>query len=683
MPMTIKQMEAWHAASPLRYARRRTRVVMVGKVAVGGGNPLRIQTMTTTDTQDVAATVAQTLRCVAAGAEIVRITAPSLRDARALGPIRQALNAQGCDVPLVADIHFTPDAAMEAALHVEKVRINPGNFADSKAFRVRDYSDAEYAGELKRLEDKFMPLVLRCQQLGRAMRIGTNHGSLSDRIMNRFGDTPLGMVESAMEYLRVAKRAGYHDIILSMKSSNPKVMVQAYRLLAARMDEEDMDYPFHLGVTEAGEGEDGRIKSAAGIGALLEDGLGDTLRVSLTEEPEAEVPVAFSLAESYPSRPAACQAFPEGGDPLGLGQAWAQSHPLQGWQRSPSQRIALAGLGLGAEEPLRVFCLAPHPAQQAAANLAWLKAWPAAHPNTEARPEVLLLDIDSPAGLAGARELAKSLAGQPMAVVGGFSLEAASQLALGSGLAGVMLRGAAAAPAGVAALAQGLAAEGVALILEMPEGPGQQALEALESRLKAAEGAGASLALCVRSSSASSLIHLARGLHGFQARRGSAHPLLLAYASAEEEGRLVLSGATGLGSLLLDGLGDALLLEGSRDAAALGFNILQATGRRITRTEFISCPSCGRTLFDLQEVTARIKARTGHLTGVKIAIMGCIVNGPGEMADADFGYVGGQPGHINLFVGKQVVKKGIPFGQAEDALVGLIKEHGRWAEPLA
>jgi (E)-4-hydroxy-3-methylbut-2-enyl-diphosphate synthase len=679
--MTLDQMKAlegWHAASPLSYKRRKARVVMVGKVAVGGDNPLRIQTMTTTDTQDVAATVAQTLRCVAAGAEIVRITAPSLRDARALGPIRAALNAKKCEVPLVADIHFTPDAAMEAALHVEKVRINPGNFADSKAFRVRGYSDAEYAGELRRLEDRFLPLVRRCQELGRAMRIGTNHGSLSDRIMNRFGDTPLGMVESALEYLRVAKQAGYHDIILSMKSSNPKVMVQAYRLLAARMAAEGMDYPFHLGVTEAGEGEDGRIKSAAGIGALLEDGLGDTLRVSLTEEPEAEIPVAFALAGRYPAGPGASRAFAKG-DPLGLGAAWAQAHPLEGWQRSASARVGLGSLGLGAQEPVRVLSLAPHPAAQAAANLAWLKAWPAAHPNTEARPELVLMDIASKADLQGAQALAQALAGQPLAVLGRFSLSAAQQLAVGSGLAGALIAGPLPAPADLASLAKGLAADGTALILELGEG----GLAGLESGLRAAEGAGAGLALCLRSSSASSLIHLARGLHGLQSQRGSAHPLLLAYASDEGTESLALSAATAFGSLLLDGCGDALLLEGAGDMVALGFNILQATGRRITRTEFISCPSCGRTLFDLQEVTARIKARTGHLTGVKIAIMGCIVNGPGEMADADFGYVGGLPGHINLFVGKQVVKKGIPFGQAEDALVALIKEHGRWAEPQA
>jgi len=677
-PGSLSALAGWHAASPLSYKRRKTRVVMVGKVAVGGDNPLRIQTMTTTDTQDVAATVAQTLRCAAAGAEIVRITAPSLRDARALGPIRDALKAQGCDVPLVADIHFTPDAAMEAALHVEKVRINPGNFADSKAFRVRDYSDAEYAGELRRLEDKFMPLVRRCQELKRAMRIGTNHGSLSDRIMNRFGDTPLGMVESALEYLRVAKQAGYHDLILSMKSSNPKVMVQAYRLLAARMDAEGMDYPFHLGVTEAGEGEDGRIKSAAGIGALLEDGLGDTIRVSLTEEPEAEVPVAIALASRYPSGPLASRAH-SAGDPQGLGALWAQAHPLQGWQRSRTSRVSLSGLGLGAEEPVRVLSLAPHPASQAEANLAWLKAWPAAHPNTEARPEALLLDIASPAELQGAQELAQALSGQPVAVLGRLGLGAAQKLAQRSGLAGILLSGPLPAPEELARLAKGLAAEGASLILELGEG----SYAGLEGALKSAEGAGVSLALCLRSASASSLIHLARGLHAFQAQRGSSHPLLLAYASAEDADSLALSAATALGSLLLDGCGDALMLEGAGDAVALAFNILQATGRRITRTEFISCPSCGRTLFDLQDVTARIKARTGHLTGVKIAIMGCIVNGPGEMADADFGYVGGLPGHINLFVGKQVVKKGIPFGQAEDALVALIKDHGRWAEPQA
>jgi (E)-4-hydroxy-3-methylbut-2-enyl-diphosphate synthase len=622
--------------------------------------------------------VAQVLRCVAAGAEIVRITAPSMRDARNLAAIRAELNQRGCDTPLVADIHFTPDAAMEAALHVEKVRINPGNFADSKSFRVRDYSDAEYAGELHRLEDKFLPLVRRCLELGRSMRIGTNHGSLSDRIMNRFGDSPRGMVESALEYLRVAKRAGYHDIILSMKASNPKVMVQAYRLLAVRMAAEDMDYPFHLGVTEAGEGEDGRIKSAAGIGALLEDGLGDTLRVSLTEEPEAEVPVAFALAGRYPVGPQSSVAFSED-DPQGWGSAWIKSHPLESWKRNPSQMLKLGGLGLGGEEPVRVISPAPYPAAQAEDNAGWLKAWPASHPNTDARPEILLMDIATPADLAGAQRLQS---GSAVRVLGHFSLDAAQALGPGSHLAGVLLKAPAANPA-LASLARGLAASGLPLILELGQGPAQARFAGLAGQLLAVEATGVALALCLRESSASSLIHVARGLHGFQLARGSAHPLVLAYASAEPVESLALSAAIAQGSLLLDGHADALLLEGAGDTVALAFNILQATGRRITRTEFISCPSCGRTLFDLQEVTARIKARTGHLTGVKIAIMGCIVNGPGEMADADFGYVGGLPGHINLFVGRQVVRKGIPFDQAEDELVALIKEHGRWSEVKA
>src|SRR4051812_16743377 len=290
--MSGQASQPWYVESPLAYRRRKSRVVMVGHVAVGGDNPIRVQTMTTTDTMDTAATVAQTLRCVEAGSELVRITAPSLKDARNLRLIKEALLKAGCSVPLIADIHFTPDAAMEAALHVEKVRVNPGNFADSKTFKIKEYSEEQYAAELSRIEARFTPLVLRCRELGRSMRIGTNHGSLSDRIMNRFGDTPLGMVESALEFCRIARKNGYEDLILSMKSSNPKVMIQAYRLLALRMEEEGMDYPFHLGVTEAGEGEDGRIKSAVGIGALLEDGLGDTIRVSLTEDPEAEIPVA-------------------------------------------------------------------------------------------------------------------------------------------------------------------------------------------------------------------------------------------------------------------------------------------------------------------------------------------------------------------------------------------------------
>ena len=388
------------------FQRRVTREVKVGDVGIGGSNPVRVQSMITSDTMDTEACIRQTLDLADAGCEIVRITAPAVKDAANLEAIVKALRERGCCVPIVADIHFKPEAALEAARWVEKIRINPGNYADSKKFKIVDYTDAQYAEELERIRERFSPLVRLCKERGVAMRIGTNHGSLSDRIMNRYGDSPLGMIESALEFAQIARDLDYHDLVFSMKSSNVKVMIEAYRLLATRLDAKgpDWNYPLHLGVTEAGDGEDGRIKSAIGIGSLLCDGLGDTIRVSLTEDSVHEIPVAYA--------------------------------------------------------------------------------------------------------------------------------------------------------------------------------------------------------------------------------------------------------------------------------------ILQAAGCRITKTEYVACPSCGRTLYNLQEATARIKAATNHLKGVKIAIMGCIVNGPGEMADADFGYVGGAPGKVNLYVGKTPVKFNIPQEEAVDRLVDLIREHGKWVEPL-
>jgi (E)-4-hydroxy-3-methylbut-2-enyl-diphosphate synthase len=540
-----------YCASRFAYSRRRTREVQIGTVAVGGNNPIRIQSMTTTRTQDIEATLAQTIRLVEAGCEIVRITAPTVNDAKAIGEVKQRLRAMGIVVPLVADIHFSPAAAVEAAEHVDKVRINPGNFADQKLFRVREYTDGDYAAEIERIEERFTPLVLKCKERGVAMRIGSNHGSLSDRIMNRYGDTSAGMVESALEFLRIAASHDYHDIVLSMKASNPKVMIQAYRLLVARMEEEGMQpYPLHLGVTEAGLGEDGRIKSAVGIGALLDDGLGDTVRVSLTEEPEAEVPVAQRLVAPY-------------------------------------------NVGL---------------------------------PQSRAVPET----TERVDPYSYARRLTRSVN-------------------IGDVLVG----------------------EGSTVAVVDP------AEESLHDSVDLSEVAKLEQPV--------PWYDAARTYRRLAATSGDT-PLHLQVAVDGDDLEVLLRTSSVLGSLLCDGLGDSVGLTAplaDEDRARLLFNVLQAAGVRITKTEFVSCPSCGRTLFDLQSTTERIASRTRHLKGVKIAIMGCVVNGPGEMADADFGYVGGSPGRVNLYVGKDVVEKGVPEAEADERLIDLIRRHGKWQEPAA
>lgn len=542
--------------------RRLTREVKVGCLGVGGTNPIRIQTMLTSDTMDTVACVREAIPILEAGCEILRLTVPSVNDAKKLKDFVAEIRKRGFTTPIVADIHFVPAAAMEAALWVEKVRINPGNYADRKKFTVREYTDDQYEQELERLEEAFTPLVLRLKELGRALRIGTNHGSLSDRIMNRYGDTPLGMVESALEFARICRKHNYHDIIFSMKASNPKVMIAAYRLLVERLDAEapDWNYPLHLGVTEAGEGEDGRIKSAIGIGALLEDGLGDTVRVSLTEDSLHEIPVCRKLVAKYNSA------------------AWAS--------RPSTPRPPAVGVETRST-PVRVFV-------------------------TCAQAGVRISDDVKPEGIYEEADLMEVNPLQEFTVP----------------------------PGKMVAVADGTPLEPIAAY-----------------RLLAGKVAGR-------------------------------NPLLLKdvlgpVAETDTETNLLHS-ATVLGSLLCDGIGDAVLVRSEQDATAalrLAFNILQAAGIRRFKTDYVACPSCGRTLFDLQTVTARIKARTQHLKGVKIAIMGCIVNGPGEMADADFGYVGTAPGKISLWVGKQQVKQHIPEERAVDELVALIKEHGKWIEP--
>jgi (E)-4-hydroxy-3-methylbut-2-enyl-diphosphate synthase len=683
-----RTMNAWYAASPFSYGRRKSRAVRVGDAWIGGDHPMLVQSMCTTDTLDTEATIAESLRMVAVGCELIRITAPTPRHAANLKAIREGLWAKGCRTPIVADIHFMPDAAMEAALHVEKVRINPGNFADTKRFAEKDYSDAQYADELMRIEERFSPLVRRCKELGRAMRIGTNHGSLSDRIMNRYGDSPRGMVESALEFLRVARKLDYHAIILSMKSSNPKVMVQAYRLLVQSMDAEGMDYPLHLGVTEAGDGEDGRIKSMVGIATLLEDGLGDTVRVSLTEDPEAEMPVAYRIANRYPEQPSRAKVFRDTPEP-GLAGRWIEGHPAAQYDRRDSGQCKLAELRLHKRSLVRVLTAPPHPAADWEANLAWLRGYKRTANEHLIKPEILLLSVDGPEALAGVNRLCPAAWDLRVPTVARFELAAAAELAADckSAMVGLRIPSGAPGEGAQARLASALAAvrnNAQALLLELTQASWTDLVAALEPALNAVEKAGLEdVLLCLRGWDPSSLIHLNRAVAAWEEGRAQRYPRLLALDSDESAEDLTLSASTLFGALLLDGLGDAVLVETGTagvDTVGLCYNILQATGVRITKTEFISCPSCGRTLFDLQEVTARIKARTGHLVGVKIAIMGCIVNGPGEMADADFGYVGGAPGLINLYVGKDVVAKGIPMEQADDRLVELIKANGKWAE---
>ena len=583
-----------YAADLFSYARRPSREVIVGGLGFGGANPIRIQSMITSDTMDTEACVREILRLVEVGCEMVRITAPTVKDAANLKNIRGELNKYGCTVPLVVDIHFKPDAAIEAAQWVEKVRINPGNFADSKKFNIRDYTDAEYAAELERIRERFTPLVRLCQERGVAMRIGTNHGSLSDRIMNRFGDSPLGMVESALEFARIARDLNFHQMIFSMKSSNPKVMIAAYRLLVARLNAEgaDWNYPIHLGVTEAGDGEDGRIKSAIGIGSLLSDGIGDTIRVSLTEDSEHEIPVARALVAPFARR---ASGFADSG----FNPTW----PLFDYQRRSSERIALEGITrpipLGGSETVAVAV--PRRVDEAVAHKRDALG--------DYQPELILEDL-------------------PLVEVDPLSPE----------------------------------------------------------EVAAVNTVTASRLITVRDGVALDPIAAFRLL---AAQIDPRHPILLKDTlfpiSGGEFLDHLLASASVLGSLLCDGIGDVVLLrseEAPGQSLRLVYNILQAAGVRIFKTDYVACPSCGRTLFNLQETTARIKASTAHLKGVRIAIMGCIVNGPGEMADADFGYVGGAPGKVNLYVGKQAVKFNIPEVEAVERLVDLIKEHNKWFEPL-
>ena len=669
----------FYSESLTEYKRLKTREVKIGDLLLGNFRPIRVQTMTTTDTMDTMATVEQSIRCIEAGAELVRITAPSKNDAENLLPIKNELRKRGYHTPLVADIHFTPNAAEIAARIVEKVRVNPGNYVDKKRFELIEYSDADYAEEIERIRERFTPLIKICREYGTAMRIGTNHGSLSDRIMSRYGDTPMGMVESAMEFLRVARNENYHNIVLSMKSSNPQVMVQAYRLLVKTMfDEFGECYPLHLGVTEAGDGEDGRIKSAVGIGTLLEDGLGDTIRVSLTEDPELEIPVCKDLVRRYTSRQLTVdsqQSIPPvdklSYDPFNyqrresfeVGNIGAKHVPVVIADLSKMEKITpvhLQSVGYTYDEPSDKWNISDAAADYIFTGhqllnfalpgtlkvIVFPEAW------TRAKDKTKYFPIYQDRGYAESEIKSDQM---NFVMVDCFNDGADSFIYLDN-----------------------LAMDPTAVI-------------------------------CLSSTNKNAMQSVRR-MYAELMCRGIKNPVInITDSNWQTADEHLIHFATETGALLLEGMGDGICLgmtKRSYDQLAVSyqqmnasgrnytsnqtieqfinntsFGILQATRTRISKTEYISCPSCGRTLFDLQETTARIRSRTNHLKGVKIAIMGCIVNGPGEMADADFGYVGSGPGKITLYRGKEIVKRNVNSEVAVDELIGLLKESDAWIEP--
>jgi (E)-4-hydroxy-3-methylbut-2-enyl-diphosphate synthase len=691
-----------YCSSRFQTVRRRTVEVKVGAVGVGGTHPIRVQSMTTSDTQDVAATVKQSIALAEVGCEIVRITAPNVAAAKCLKDIRAQFTAAGfAHIPLVADIHFLPSAAMEAVEHVEKVRVNPGNYADKKKFAVKEYTDSDYVEELARLHETFSPLAKRAKELGRAMRIGTNHGSLSDRIMNRYGDTPLGMVESALEFLRIARSHSYHDIILSMKASNPKVMIQAYRLLVQRMAQEDMHYPLHLGVTEAGDGEDGRIKSSIGIGSLLLDGLGDTIRVSLTEDSVYEIPVAQAISAKAMSLWRTSHVQPSTSNVQGsvlnversmLDVERSESRPSDSidpyhfTRREPATLKITDQCIVGPEQPPRVIVRVGSVGQLAEA------AQVLAQPKLKDTPaEGLLVPVNGLGDLATLCEVAAKTE-LPVAFLalelGPTLLPEVLQpiLALSKGRMMLVRKFGEDETATFAAFVDLVRRHGQFLAAEIAPDD----LPAFEATLKELGDAGLVFTLSHTAASAGHAVGAYRQLVQALKAAGSDAPVWIrnTAATAVQGDNSFLSklieASFLTGSLLCDGVGDLLSIETEADparATKLAYNVLQGAGARISKTEFVACPSCGRTLFDLQTTTQRIRAQTGHLKGVKIAIMGCIVNGPGEMADADFGYVGGAPGKINLYVGKNCVQYNIPQAEADGRLIALIREHGKWADP--
>ena len=685
------------------YHRRQSRVVHIGDVSLGGDYPIRIQSMTISDTMDTAATVAETIQLVEAGCELVRITAPSLNEAENLRHIKATLHKRGVHVPLIADIHYTPNAALKAVEYVEKVRINPGNYADKKKFAVREYSDSEYKAELERIEQRFKPLVLKAKQYGVAMRIGTNHGSLSDRIMNRFGDTPEGMVESALEFVRICERYDYHEIVLSMKASNPLVMMQAYRLLAARMDELGMAYPLHLGVTEAGDGEEGRVKSAIGIGALLEDGIGDTIRVSLTEDSVYEIPAAMALVKPYNDRRAACAASPP--LPVRLPSSTLR-RPVEhrqpyGYVRRPSTEVLIGGVGVGGTHPVRVELATTLPLTDVDGTLGQLHTM--ATPASRGAPvcEIARLRATTPVDLDALDELHRRmlhagltiplalhlpvtlLASGPLPTVGKVVITPDPDLAETTWSAQVQQILTAARQQGTV-VEWLLTPEAIPLFVRTTCGITLEGLADTACRLARLSQQVAPQAFLF-SLDAPQPVYAYRFLAAQLDSQGITVPLHLKSPVLQGREDTLFSASVWLGTLLCDGLGDSVQIDSDLPIAAsihLSYNLLQAARLRMSKTEFISCPSCGRTLFNLQTTTERIKSRMSHLKEVKIAIMGCIVNGPGEMADADFGYVGSGPGRISLYVGKDCVERNLPESEADERLIQLIKAHGKWVDPV-
>lgn len=626
------------------YKRIKTLPVTIGELTMGGDAPIRVQSMTTADTMNTEATVAESIRMIDAGCELVRITAPSKNEAENLRNIREELHKLGYNTPLVADIHFTPNAAEIAARIVEKVRVNPGNYADKKKFEEIVYTDESYAAELKRIRDRFIPLVEICKEHGTAMRIGTNHGSLSDRILSRYGDTPEGMVESAMEFIRICLDCNYKNLVISMKASNPQVMVQAYRLLVQTLLETGEVFPLHLGVTEAGDGEDGRIKSAIGIGALLEDGIGDTVRVSLTEAPEAEMPVAKLLVDRYTNRNSE-SSIPKEEIPIDF-FAYSRRHTHE-------------VLNIGGKNVPRVF---------------------ADYSNRETITAASLFAV----GYAYSVDMDKW----------NLSDSACDYLFVGKNAVNFEIPGTLGVVMEYEAWLQNKNKDRHYPVLSSKEytQPNERSgelnfveveLEDLTESFLSVLKSDSTVVLLLKSSHACAVQHRRTAIFRLM-NQGVTCPVVLSSKYDLDEEAYTLYSSTDVGALLLDGMGDGVLISNTHSSLAksnaIAFGILQATRTRISRTEYISCPSCGRTLFDLQETTAKIRSRTSHLKGVKIGIMGCIVNGPGEMADADYGYVGTGVGKITLYKEKNVVKKNIDEAQAVDELISLIKEYGDWVE---
>lgn len=644
--MQTTTLSGKYCNSLTEYSRYRTREVKIGGVPLGGDNPIRVQSMTTTDTMNTAATVEQSIRIIEAGADYVRITAPSINEARNLENIRNELRSRGYQTPLIADIHFTPNAAEVAARIVEKVRINPGNFADKKKFNLLEYSDSEYHAEVERIREKFSPLVNICREYGTAMRIGTNHGSLSDRIMSRFGDTPLGMVESALEFVRICEDLDYHEIVLSMKASNPKVMIEAYRLLVVKMEEEGMNYPLHIGVTEAGDGEDGRVKSAVGIGALLEDGLGDTVRVSLTEEPEHEIPVALRLVRRYEERSLHDEIPP------------VTVIPFDPFDYSRRETVPAGKIG-GSNYPVVIV-------NADDAILAWHEGLRACGYFYSEQLDKWSIGDTAPDYLyVGINDIDYELPGTLKCIYDfGIWKDHRSKH-------------------------QSVPLFTKTEFMECNEPCAGEIFIRLTAGEIDHELAGRirnlnNVVLLLSSENSHCMPDIRRAVAELNALKCKTPVVIDLYYEGTDDETLTLYSSTDAGALLSDGIGDGIRINASNSVSkinSLSFGILQATRTRISRTEYISCPSCGRTLFDLQETTAMIRSRTDHLKGVKIAIMGCIVNGPGEMADADYGYVGSGPGKITLYKGREIVKRSIDTEVAVDELIQLIRENGDWTEP--